>query len=595
MNKISTLLKCSSLIALVGYLAIACVNHDYDFKNIDDVNTDITVGGSEFAIPIGSLDSIALNRFLSEGDFLTVNNGKYEISKNGSFSVDLPQIAIVPFTPDAPVLDEQTLDFTPIPHSATKVDQQHAPYMNAHFTANASFGEVDLNIVAPGIPSEVVSVKSLYFTSPSTVVLSFSLVGLPSAVRVAFDTYTIKMPDFMIFEDPILQSTRQLVLDNEQFSSSGSYTKSVSVVGLTFSNALTPSAFGQITINDKIDMQGDVMISGKNIDLGHLQRVTFVPEVSIGQINVARVTAKVDPKLRIDKLNFMLNDVPDFLRGEGTKLDLNSVAFAMNTSNSIDIEFDLGVDLVPYIGHTAMESQSVSQTGMVVQAHPFGSPQATTMTNIWLSNILSSTPMGYTPYLNPELPKLIETIPDLLEIQPVALADQSRFSTIDLARTYSMAIDYRLVAPLSLGQDFMISYTEVVEDVKSQISDYLGNASSIEILTSVLNDIPLQFTLTAKALDSNGSPLNSVQITMKEVHSSQPGLILSCDSRGQAVRSNVVFQLSETTKGALSQMDQVHLTFTGAATQIVAGQSLAPEQSLKVKMSAKISGGITIK
>lgn len=600
MKKIFTFLKCSSLIAIVGYSAFACVNHDYDFKNITDVNTDITVGGSEFALPIGSLDSIALSRFLSETDFLTVNNGKYEITQSGVLAIDVPRMNIAPFRPQNPVLGELILDFSnfsPSSQITANGVSKNSPsqYANLNFTADATLGDLDINIVVPGIDKGITSVKALHFQSAISVVFNFSLTGLPSAARVAFDQYTITMPDYMVFADPVLQSTRKLVLDNVAFTASGQYSRSVSIVGLVADGALTPSALGEIKLNGDVTMQGGVKVSGENIDPGQLQRVVFRPTISIGQMAVGSVTAKINPDMTIESQEVILGDVPDFLRGEGTKIDLFSVALALDVNNPIDVKVNFGVDLTPYINGVAIGSNSVSQTGMVVEPHPFGAPEATTLTKIWFSNILSSIPQGYTSYINPSLSKVIETIPDKIEIQPTATIDQTLFSTIDLNKAYSIGVDYRLVAPLSLGKDFMISYTEMVEDIGSQISSYLTNTSSIEILTSVLSDIPLQFTLVAKALDANGSALNSVQIEMKAVEGSLPGVILPCDASGRAVRSDVVLKISETTKGALTKMDKINLTFTGAATQIVTGQSLAPRQSLKVDMSAKIPGGITIK
>ncbi|MEG2605793.1 MAG: hypothetical protein RR980_00960 [Mucinivorans sp.] len=436
-----------------------------------------------------------------------------------------------------------------------------------------------ISVNEPFNTPELKSLSSIVLSKASMMTIKIDIKGLPTPIKsISLNDYRIKFPDFLVFKDPTLNRTRELVL-NDQIDPIKGLTKTIEVTGFKFT--VNPIMGNIIKASGDIVMGGGFKVPAAELKSSEINEISLVPNATIEQMNVATISGIIDPDIKIDPfdVNIDLGADLDFL--ENSTLDLSQVIIKLQATNPTGMAAEIGFTINPYDKDNKLITQgAVNQlSGMVIQP--------TAISNIWLSNSDKGKPGNFVYVENKDMPKLFRQMPKRIAVIMYANTDKYE-STIKLdEQPTALKLDYDIVAPLGVGSEFELLYSEKITNLHKDLSDFLGYITTLTINANIDNNIPLELLLAATPLDAQGKPIG-VTIDVD-------GTVAAGTKDGAFVTSKIALTLKEATKGELSKLDQIKFNFTGQSNAAIQGAALRDDQSLKVKLSAKVPGGINIK
>lgn len=426
---------------------------------------------------------------------------------------------------------------------------------------------------------EIKSISAIELSAPCTLSINVSLRGVPAPLNgVTLKDYTIQFPDFMVFQDAALNATKKLVL-NDFISTAEGLNKKIEIVGFKFKE--NPVKNGNIAFAGDVTMQGACTTAPVTILSSQITNIDLVPSVTIDPVEVGTISGIINPELNIKpaEITISLDSNLDFMKE--SVLDLTMVAVIINAVNPTGISSEIDLTINPYDQNNKLvEAAVVKQpTGIIVGPN--------TTSKVWLSNTEQGKPEGYIFVKNDNINNLFRVLPSRLEMlmKPKTDAYESHVAIGEQAS--KMELTYEMVAPLRPGPDFKLVYSERAKDIGSSLKDILSSITTLNISINAANSIPLDLALSAKAYGANGQPIDVSIVT--------DGVVKAGTKDGAAVSSTIELEITERKAGELAKLDQLEIMMVGQSNSTVAGAALKESQSIKVRMSAKIPGGISIK
>ena len=149
-------------------------------------------------------------------------------------------------------------------------------------------------------------------------------------------------------------------MDEEVLSVNGSsYTRTLKVEGYKFSDAagsgMKPNAEGSLTIEGNISMEGDVVTSG----ISGTGTLALVPKAVLEEMTVNSVTGVIQPKIEAETTKIELNDLPDFLKDEDTRLDITNPVILLKADNPLETDVEIDAVLTPKKNNVNIEGHEV--------------------------------------------------------------------------------------------------------------------------------------------------------------------------------------------------------------------------------------------
>ncbi len=287
-------------------------------------------------------------------------------------------------------------------------------------------------------------------------------------------------------------------MDEEVLSVNGSsYTRTLKVEGYKFSDAagsgMKPNAEGSLTIEGNISMEGDVVTSG----ISGTGALALVPKAVLEEMTVNSVTGVIQPKIEAETTKIELNDLPDFLKDEDTRLDITNPVILLKADNPLETDVEIDAVLTPKKNNVNIEGHEVKiGTG-------YGQNKVALIpgTNIIaLSRTGKCSIEGVTENIKVEdINNLLETIPDDIDVNLQPIVRNENYYNAELGKGYDLPASYEVDVPLSFEQGLNIVYNDSVQDLNKDLNDLdkvsLKNA---KIMLSVDNAIPLKLQLKAE-------------------------------------------------------------------------------------------------
>lgn len=403
----------------------------------------------------------------------------------------------------------------------------------------------------------------------------------------------IVFPDYIVFKDDEGIQDNELILDEEVLSVNGSsYTRTLKVEGYKFSDAagsgMKPNAEGSLTIEGNISMEGDVVTSG----ISGTGALALVPKAVLEEMNINSVTGVIQPKIEAETTKIELNDLPDFLKDEDTRLDITNPVILLKADNPLETDVEIDAVLTPKKNNVNIEGHEVKiGTG-------YGQNKVALIpgTNIIaLSRTGECSIEGVTENIKVEdINNLLETIPDDIDVNLQPIVRNENYYNAELGKEYDLPASYEVDVPLSFEQGLNIVYNDSVQDLNKDLNDLdkvsLKNA---KIMLSVDNAIPLKLQLKAENVqikDVYGNELTAVKKTMEE---DKQYVAESTDGEKPAT-SELVLSLTSDDTAFLSKIDRICFKITavpGSAT----GVPLKDTQWLKVtSVKLSVPGGVNV-
>lgn len=565
---------------------VSCVDNKYDLDK--DIDMTINVGGEYLTIPAGSTDTTFLSKIIEveEGDILQpdATTRVYHLTKKDDINVEPTTVKEV--TVGATTTDLESIEIV----NNTGVSFSE-PEVSVDITTSGDF-----EATANDIDEALKELGSLRAKTPVdlNLTIDFNISGGNLTFnQVKANKLKLVFPDYIVFKEDEGIQDNELILDEEVLSVNGSsYTRTLKVEGYKFSDAagsgMKPNAEGSLTIEGNISMEGDVVTSG----ISGTGALALVPKAVLEEMTVNSVTGVIQPKIEAETTKIELNDLPDFLKDEDTRLDITNPVILLKADNPLETDVEIDAVLTPKKNNVNIEGHEVKiGTG-------YGQNKVALIpgTNIIaLSRTGKCSIEGVTENIKVEdINNLLETIPDDIDVNLQPIVRNENYYNAELGKEYDLPASYEVDVPLSFEQGLNIVYNDSVQDLNKDLNDLdkvsLKNA---KIMLSVDNAIPLKLQLKAENVqikDVYGNELTAVKKTMEE---DKQYVTESTDGENPAT-SELVLSLTSDDTAFLSKIDRICFKITavpGSAT----GVPLKDTQWLKVtSVKLSVPGGVNV-
>lgn len=581
--------KVKKMYPLWGFLlsfplwTVSCVDNKYDLDK--DIDMTINVGGEHLTIPAGSSDTAYLSKIIEveEGDILQpdATTRVYHLTKKDDIDVEPTTVKEVTISETTTKLEE------------TKIVKTTSSLINEDVTEGINtLG--DFKAESNNIDEALKELGALYAKTPVDLILTIDFQKEQSLnfTRVQANKLKIVFPDYIVFKAEEGIQGHELILDGQVLSENGSsYSRTLKVEGYKFSEnagaGKKPNG-GTLTIEGVISMEGEVVTSG----VSGTGILSLVPKTVLREMTANSVTGVIQPEIKAETTNIELNDLPDFLKDEETRMDITNPVILLRAENQLETPVEVDAVLTPMKGNAQIDGKEV-KVGSGYGKTPV--VLASGKNVIALSRTGECTIEGVTSNVKVEdINNLLETIPDDIEVDLQPVVRNEDYYTAELGRAYEMPSSYEVDVPLSFEQNLNIVYNDSVQDLNKDLNDLdkviLKKAN---VLLTVDNAIPLKLQLKPENVlikDVYGNELTAVKKTIEE----DKQYVTESTDGEKPVTSELVLNLTSEDTAFLSKIDRICFKLTavpGSAT----GVPLKDTQWLKVtSIKLSVPGGVNV-
>lgn len=576
--------KVKKMYPLWGFLlsfplwTVSCVDNKYDLDK--DIDMTVNVGGEHLTIPAGSSDTAYLSKIIEveEGDILQPDAATrvYHLTKKDDIDVKPTTVKEVTISSANTDLTKELVGTGSSASASITTDLEE---------------ENNLTAKASDIDEALIELGALGAETPASLTLTFEFLNTGNLTfgSVTAKNLEIQLPDFLMFEKGEVEEGNKLILNDEELKNAQ---KVLHVIGYEFGEKAgegeKPDENRTITIDGKVTMKGQVVTSG----IGGSGSLTMAMHVTLGEMTANSVTGVIQPNIKAETTNIELNDLPDFLKDEETRLDITNPVILLIANNPLETPVEVDAVLTPMKNNTQIEGKEV-KIGEGSDKKPIElAPNKKNL--IALSRTGESSIEEATNVKVEDINNLLETIPDDIEVKLKPVVRNEEYYTAKLGWSYEMPSSYEVDVPLSFEQGLNIVYNDSVQDLNKDLKD-LDKVSlkKANVLVTVDNAIPLKLQLKPENVlikDVYGNELSAVKKTIEE---DKQYVAESADEEKPAT-SELVLSLTSDDTAFLSKIDRICFKITavpGSAT----GVPLKDTQWLKVtSIKLSVPGGVNV-
>lgn len=579
----------SKLFLILGTAAVVgfsgCTDNDYDLSEIDST---IGIGGDGLEIPSLSTEIIPLKDVLElEANGSVVEDevsGDYVFRQSGADVAPVhPFIDKITVAEQNSVSNDLELTFSSASgsrrRSATRAGGQSV----------VADGWIQAFTYEGNKPEEVVDLYEAEVSSKVTLDIDFSDV---KSVVSKFDQIEVDMPAFMTINNvkcggyAFEQSGSKLTLKNVYTSSNMTIT--ADITSLNFKEKDT--SYGSLSISGgKVKMEGKVHVtavaSSFNSGAGTTGRkISSVMNMSKFVVNAA--TGKFNPEIALSDLgNIKVSGIPDFLQGGNVVVDLYNPQIKLTVTSDMDVPGTLNGVIKSFKNGQLLATVNVDNI-------PIDANKTSTICICRRSEGVS----GFDHVLtNPNLSKLIETIPDNITFSANASADQTNNYRFELGHNYTVQPAYSVDAPIAFGENASIEYRDTLDGWNNDIKDFeLAEGAYVNMDASIKSCVPAYMTVSAVPVDVNGNAISADELSVEvtgSVEASKDGV--------SETTSPINIKVSQMKKGAMKKLDGIVFVVAGKASDgnnavtgitLNANRHTLKVEQLKIKLVGKLIG-----
>ena len=557
---------------------VSCVDNKYDLDK--DIDMTINVGGEHLTIPAGSSDTAYLSKIIEveEGDILQpdATTRVYHLTKKDDIDVEPTTVKEVTISSANTDLTKELVGTGSSASASITTDLEE---------------ENNLTAKASDIDEALIELGALGTETPASLTLVFEFLNTGNLTfgSVTAKNLEIQLPNFLMFKEGEVEEGNKLILNDEELKNAE---KVLHVIGYEFGEKAgegeKPDKNRTITIDGKVTMKGQVVTSG----IGGSGSLTMTMHVTLGEMTANSVTGVIQPNIKAETTDIELNDLPDFLKDEETRLDITNPVILLRAENQLETSVEVDAVLTPMKGNAQIDGKEV-KVGSGYGKTPV--VLASGKNVIALSRTGECTIEGVTSNVKVEdINDLLETIPDDIEVDLQPVVRNEGYYTAELGRAYEMPSSYEVDVPLSFEQNLNIVYNDSVQDLNKDLNDLdkviLKKAN---VLLTVDNAIPLKLQLKPENVlikDVYGNELTAVKKTIEE----DKQYVTESTDGEKPVTSELVLNLTSEDTAFLSKIDRICFKLTavpGSAT----GVPLKDTQWLKVtSIKLSVPGGVNV-
>lgn len=562
-------------LGLVGLNSCLRVDDTYDLDK--DIDMTITVGG-DLTIPGSNTEKIKLADLLDiedEGVIQPDENGDYHLLQNGDRAETNVMVEKVFFDLSDNSSFKEVKQSVDIP--ANSMGGEHYVVFNKDISINVNKGDVT---------SDIKSIKKAV-TSCYDTYMVFSMNSNIADARID-DGYRIEFPDYItvVSMDPdwkVSEDGHALVLDKEMGMEISDNTKvQFQIVGISFENSDATFTYNEnaedqnsISLGGSIKLNGKIKATAKSNSGGG---VTFTANVESRGMYLKKVTAVVDPEVKIEVEPITLNDLPEFLTDNNVVIDLTDPRIYITLTNPSPVAVTVaGAELFSY-------KQGKPDQHVVLPAFTVPANKSEGYT-ICINQIEGAQEEGVDRFVTVTgLSDIIKYIPERIEITNINTKVVEKEVEFNVGENYNFTTDYKVDTPLMFGNETKIIYNEVMDGWDADLEDM--EFKRVKASMEVTNAIPLGIELTAVAIDKYGNKLENVDVDLDV--KILPGTI------DTPSKKNVEFTMT-TKDGSIKGLDGIDIAVKANSSENASNETLNEEQYMlfdNIKLS--LEGGITM-
>ena len=487
--------------AMVSFAAAAvCIGCTSELKvGEGDLDMTITVGGDSLMIPVGSTKAMGIGDFidLDTVDFIEVDGqGNYFLKMTDTFE---EEVSVSDFA------ESMTVE---------GIDR--------------SFDEREFTVYpgATGVSAE------FDFAEEFTYLFSFQNAkedGLLSISRVNLkDTYLL--PRVHLEADKIIPESTVLSLDvivPEKYKFED--VPAVNGTTITFEGKVSesgdvdfqPVMMEAIELNlgkeDPFEFQDEFTVNNLAISVDQAEMTEFegaVLNVSSGvtfggddgMLHPSSFYGKVDIKLDEIVEQILLDEIPEYLKGEEVMLDFISPYATVSLMTNSGVPIIIEADIVPVFESGDSQTDPI---GLSLSAPVSDDENVTETANYWLaSENPSELPSGYQ-WVEADVRNLLSRIPDRLDISVRPFSDTCSVEEhyIDCDAVYDFSGEMTFVLPFEFGDDLYVPVRDTLANMPKELGTALSTAD-IMLNGTVISSFPVSLRLSGYFLDGNYEPLD---------------------------------------------------------------------------------------
>lgn len=554
---------------------VSCVDNKYDLDK--DIDMTVNVGGEHLTIPAGSSDTAYLSKIIEveEGDILQPDAATrvYHLTKKDDIDVKPTTVKEVTISSANTELTKKLIE------SSTGASGSVTTDLDVENTLTAEANDIDKALIELG---------ALGAKTPVDLTLTFEFNDEVTFSSVTAKNLEIQLPDFLMFEKGEVEEGNKLILNDEELKNEQ---KVLHVIGYKFGEKAgegeKPDENRTITIDGKVTMKGEV----ETLVTGGSGSLEMTMHVTLGEMTANSVTGVIQPNIKAETTDIELNDLPDFLKDEETRLDITNPVILLRADNPLETPVEVDAVLTPMKNNTQIEGKKV-EIGSGNEKTPVVLASGENV--IALSRTGESSIEEATNVKVEDINNLLETIPDDIEVKLKPVVRNEEYYTAKLGWSYEMPSSYEVDVPLSFEQGLNIVYNDSIQDLNKDLNDLdKVGLKNVKVILSVDNAIPLKLQLKAENVlikDVYGNELTAVKKTMEE---DKQYVTESTDGEKPAT-SELVLSLTSDDTAFLSKIDRICFKITavpGSATDV----PLKDTQWLKVtSVKLSVPGGVNV-
>ena len=541
-----------------------------------DLDLTITVGGDSLMIPVGSTKAMGISDFidLDTVDFIHADGqGNYYMEMTEAF--------------------EDEVSVSDFANSMT-VEGIDREFDSQDFTVYAG---------SSGSEEDRINVQFEEFNEECAYRFSFEDAkedGLVSISSVDFEN-TYLLPRVHLEADKSIPASMMLSLEvivPEKYVFEDS--PAVNGTTVTFEGAVTSSGdvdFQPVTMEsieldlgegEPFEFEDVFVVSNLSISVAQSEMeefdgavLTVSPGVAFGgddgMLHPSSFYGKVDIKLDEIVEQILLDDIPQYLKGEDVYLDFTSPYATVSLKTNSGVPIVMEADLAPVFN--SGEGQSVS----VTLESPVSYDENTEETvNYWLaSESPADLPSDYQ-WVSADIKGLLSRIPDRLDIsvRPYSNVDSEEDHFIDCNASYNFSGEMGFVLPFSFGDGLYVPVRDTLDNMPEEIGTALTNAD-IMLNGTVHSSFPVALKLSGYFLNSSYQALD-IEIPEQEI------------SAGGSDGTQTTSQLNITVRKSPKAEEIAYLVFQ-FEIQNGTGVQISENSTVQIAdISAGIPGGLTL-
>lgn len=487
--------------AMVSFAAAAvCIGCTSELKvGEEDLDLTITVGGDSLMIPVGSTKAMGIGDFidLDTVDFIEVDGqGNYFLKMTDTFE---EEVSVSDFAESMTVegidrsFDER--EFTVYP-GATGVSAEFD--FAEEFTYLFSFQ----NAKEDGLLSiSRVNLKDTYLL-PRVHLEADKII--PESTVLSLD---VIVPEKYKFEDVLAVNGTTITFEGK-VSESGD---------VDFQPVMMEAIELNLGKEDPFEFQDEFTVNNLAISVDQAEMTEFegaVLNVSSGvtfggddgMLHPSSFYGKVDIKLDEIVEQILLDEIPEYLKGEEVMLDFISPYATVSLMTNSGVPIIIEADIVPVFESGDSQTDPI---GLSLSAPVSDDENVTETANYWLaSENPSELPSGYQ-WVEADVRNLLSRIPDRLDISVRPFSDTCSVEEhyIDCDAVYDFSGEMTFVLPFEFGDDLYVPVRDTLANMPKELGTALSTAD-IMLNGTVISSFPVALRLSGHFLDGNYEPLD---------------------------------------------------------------------------------------